>query len=134
MKQLTIVTEDKVGVLADISYILGKAKMSIMGVSAEAYEGKAIVNLVVKDDRKAIDILSANGYKVYESDMIMVKVKDEPGALSNISAKLKEANISVQSLYLIMRCKGYSVGALKVDKPKAAKKLLLDAGLLQYTE
>jgi len=126
MKQLTIMTDDRVGILADISYILGKARMSILGVSAEAYDGNAIINLVVKDDKKASGLLSANGYKVLETDLIMVKVKDEPGALTGISSKLKSAKINVESLFLIMRCKGHSIGALKVDKPKAAKRVLAD--------
>jgi len=124
MKQLTIITEDRVGLLADISYILGKARMSILGVSAEAHDGNAIVNLVVKDDKRAEQLLAANGYKVLESDMLVVRVKDEPGALSSLSKKLKDANISVQSLYLVMRSEGHSLGALKVDKPKAARKVL----------
>ncbi len=126
MKQLTIMTNDRVGILADISYILGKAKMSIIGVTAEAYEGNAIINLMVKDDKKASGLLAANGYKVLETDLIMIKVKDEPGALSSVSKRLKDAKINVESLFLIMRCKGHSIGALKVDKPKAAKRILAD--------
>lgn len=126
MKQLTITMDDKVGALADISYILGKAKINIESVSAEVYGGKVVINLTVKDDVKATRLLAANGYKVLETDVLVIKVKDEPGELSKISNRLKEANIGVQSLYILARGEGYSLDVFKVDKPKAAKKLLAD--------
>ena len=53
MKQITIVAEDKVGLIADISYILGKAKINIETIMVEVYGGKAVINLTVKDEIKA---------------------------------------------------------------------------------
>jgi len=124
MKQITIVAEDKVGVIADISYILGKAHLNIEAISAEVYGGKGVVNLTVKDEAKAARLLSANGYKVLESEMIVVKVKDEPGSLSEISRLLKEAGVNIENLYLLTRGEGVSIDAINVDKPKKAKKVL----------
>ena len=126
MKQLTIMMDDKVGALADISYLLGKAKVNIESVSAEVYSGKVVINLTVKNDVKASEVLSKNGYTVLKSDVLVVKVKDEPGALSEISNRLKKANINVESLFVLTRGNGYSVDVFKVDKPKAAKRLLSD--------
>ncbi len=124
MKQITIVAEDKVGVLADITYILGTARINIESISVEVREGKAIINLTVKDERKAAQLLSANGYRVLESEILVLKVKDEPGQLSDISRLLKENGVNIQSLYLLARGGGHALDALKVDKPKKAAKLL----------
>lgn len=126
MKQLTITMDDKVGVLADISYILGKAKINIESVSAEAYGGKVVINLTVKDDKRAAELLAASGYKALESDVLVIKVKDAPGELSKISTRLKDANIDIQSLFILARGDGYSLDVFKVDKPKAARKILAD--------
>jgi len=126
MKQLTIMMDDKVGALADISYLLGKAKVNIESVSAEVYSGKVVINLTVKDDEKAGEVLSKNGYAVLKSDVLVIKVKDEPGALSEISNRLKKANINVESLFILTRGNGYSLDVFKVDKPRAARKLLAD--------
>ena len=82
MKQITIVADDKVGVLADISYILGKAKINIESLTAEVHGGKAMINISVKDEKKASQLLNANNYKVIRSEILIVKVKDEPGELS----------------------------------------------------
>jgi len=124
MKQITIVADDKVGVLADISYILGKARINIESVTAEVHGGKAMVNLTVKDEKKAAQLLSANGYKVLESEILVVKLKDEPGELSKMSKLLKDAGISIENLYLLARGEGVSLDAIKVDKPKKAKAVL----------
>lgn len=124
MKQITIMSQDKVGVLADISYILGKNRINIDAINAEVYGGQAIINLTVKDEKKAGRLLSANGYKVLESEILVVKVKDEPGALSEVSKLLKEAGVNIENLYLLARGSGFSLDAIKVDKPKKARKLL----------
>lgn len=124
MKQLTIVAEDKVGLIADISYILGKARINIDAITAEVYGGKAVLNLTVRDEKKAARLLEANNYKILESEVLVVKVKDEPGELSAISRRLKEAGINIENLYLVTRGEGFAIDALKVDKPKKAKKVL----------
>jgi len=131
MKQLTIMVDDRVGLLADISYVLGAARINIESISVEVQGGKALINVTVKDDKRAEQLLAANGYKVLESDVLVVKVKDTPGQLAEVSKRLRDANISVQSLYLVAKGDGYTLDALKVDKPKAAKKLLGDC-VLKY--
>lgn len=124
MKQITIVSDDKVGVLADISYILGKARINIEAVSAEAKDGKAVVNITVKDDKKAAQLLTANGYRVLEAEILVIRVKDEPGQLSEVSRLLKENGINIESLYLLFKGEGYAMDALKVDHPKKAMNVL----------
>jgi len=124
MKQITIVAEDKVGLLADISYILGKARINIESIAVEVIGTKGIINLTLKDDKRATQMLESNGYKVLSSEVLVVKVKDEPGELSGISKRLVDAGINVESLYLLSRHGGYSLDAIKVDNPKKAAKLL----------
>ena len=126
IKQITVVAEDKVGLLADISYILGKARVNIEAISAEVQGGKSVINLVVSDEKKAEMILKSNGYHVLSGEMIVVKVKDAPGALSDISKKLQKAKVNIESIYLLTRGEGYSLDALMVDKPKKAKKVLAE--------
>ena len=124
MKQITVVVSDKVGVLAELSYLLGKARVNIEAISAEVQGGKSVINLVVSDEKRAEMILKSNGYHVLAGEMLVVKVKDAPGALSDISKKLQKAKINIESIYLLTRGEGYSIDALMVDKPKKAKKVL----------
>lgn len=124
MKEITIVGEDKVGSLADISYILGKARINIESVSATSMEGKAIVSLMLKDDKRATELLKSNGYQVLEAEIFVVKLADEPGRLSEITKMLSNEGVSISSLYVVAKDKGVTIVALRADKPHKAKKLL----------
>ena len=124
MKQMTVVAQDKVGVLADISYLLGKARINIESVAAVSSEGKAIITFLLADEKKAAQLLKHNGYHVLESEIFVVRLRDEPGELSKLSSRLTQAKISIANLYVVARDRGFSIVALKVDKPKAAKKVL----------
>jgi hypothetical protein len=124
MKQLTVIMDDRVGLLADLSYLLGKAKVNIEAITVEVHGGKAIINLVVKDGPKASSVLKANSYHVLASEMLVVKIKDEPGELSALSKKLQEARINIVNLYLLVRGDGFCINALTVDKPAKARKAL----------
>ena len=69
-------------------------------------------------------MLENNGYRVLSSEVLVIKVKDEPGELSKVSKMLVDAGVNVESLYLLSRHAGYSLDAVQVDNPKKAKKLL----------
>ncbi len=124
MKQMTVIAQDKVGVLADISYILGKARINIESVAAVSSEGKAVLTFLLADEKRAAQLLKHNGYRVLESEIFVVRLRDEPGELSKLSSRLTGAKISIMNLYVVARDRGFSIIALKVDKPKAAKKIL----------
>jgi len=48
MKDITIIAPDKVGLLADISYILGKARVNIESIAVTSVGGKAVITVLVK--------------------------------------------------------------------------------------
>jgi len=124
MEQITVVVDDKVGVLADISYILGKAKINIESLLVASMSGKAILTFFVKDEAHATKLLRASGYKVLESEVLVVRLKNEPGQLSQMSSMLVAEKINILNLYFIAKEKGSSILALRVDKTKKAKKVL----------
>lgn len=124
MKEMTLIVNDKVGVLAEMSYVLGRSRVNIESLSVEVHGGKAIINLLVDDGDRAEAVLREKGYSVLSSDALVVRMKDEPGALSEVSELLKAANVSVGSLVLLSRAKGHTLCALIVDKPAEARKVL----------
>jgi predicted amino acid-binding ACT domain protein len=77
MEILTIVAEDKVGLLADISYVLGKSRVNIESLNADVICGKAIVTLALSDLVKGRDVLRASGYGVEDC----AATADEAGIL-----------------------------------------------------
>ena len=124
MKQLTIVSEDRVGLLADVSYILGQSRINIDSISAGVAGGKAFINLSINDASRASALLKTNHYEVIESDMLVVKLPDSPGELAKVSKMLTDADISIQSVAILAKGKDVVFDGIKVDKIEAARKAL----------
>ena len=133
MKDLSVITDDKVGLLADISYILGKARVNIESLSATSVGGKAIITLLVKNSKKASEVLERNGFKISSGNVIFVKLEDKPGTLSEVAKLLAENKISVGNLNLISRDGRHTVVGVTVDRPRKAKKVL-DPFLIENSE
>jgi hypothetical protein len=124
MKQITIVADDKVGLLADISYVLGKAKINIESINVDVTGGKAIVSLTLSDDQRGKSVLEASGYKVDELNSIVVKLKDRPGELSRITSSLSKEGINIQNVRMLSKGGSETVISIVVDKPKKASNIL----------
>lgn len=124
MRDVTIITEDKVGLLADISYILGKAHINIESISVTAVGGKAVITILVKSPEKAEDVLKKNGFKVSSGNIIFVKLEDKPGALSEIAKTLADNKINVENLNLVSKDGKSTVVGITVDRPRKAKTIL----------
>jgi hypothetical protein len=124
MKTITIVEQDRVGLLMDISYILGKEKINIESITANAVGGKAIITLSVKDSNEAKKTLLKNGFHIIEEDMLMVSMRDRPGELAALAKLLKDNGINMQNLYMVSKDAKNTIIAIKPDKPKKAMELL----------
>ncbi len=124
MKAVTIVADDKVGLLADISYILGKAKINIDSISVDVVGGKAIISLVLSDEQRGKSVLEASGYRVDELNSIILRLKDQPGELSRITNSLSKEGINIENVHMLSREGNQTVISLVVDKPKKAAGLL----------
>ena len=124
MKNITIVADDNVGLLANISYILGAAHINIETLAASVQGGKCIVGITVKDIKRATELLQNNGYKVLESEMIVVKIKDEPTRMAEFTGLLLKEKISITAMYPLSKDGSHDTFAVKVDHPAKARKVL----------
>ena len=124
IKQITVVAEDKVGLLADISYILGKAKINIESLSVEVQGNKCLIDLSIKDEAKATSLLTSSGYQVLKADVLVVKIKDEPAQMAQFTSRLAKEKINMISMNMITKENGYDSYALQVDHTAKAKRVL----------
>jgi len=126
MKSITIVEDDRVGLLADISYILGKAKVNIESISVDVIGNKALVRLMVKDAKAAKDILEMNKFHVSEENATILKLPDQPGELSRITTILAKDKIDIKNVHIISRNGKETILSIVTDKPKKVEVLLKD--------
>ena len=99
---LRIEAENRVGVLATLSEVLGKVGVNIEGLCATATDGQGVVHVLVEDAGTARQALEGAGYTVAaEHEAIVLDgVEDRPGYLGEIARRLAESNVNVEVAYL----------------------------------
>jgi hypothetical protein len=124
MKVLTIVADDKVGLLADISYILSKSRINIDSVNVDVVSGKAIITLSLSDVIRGKTVLEASGYSVEGGEAVIVKMPDQPGELNRITAMLSKESINIENVHTLSKDGKNTVLSIRTDKPKRAATVL----------
>ena len=98
-KELIISTQDKAGMLAEVSAAISAAGVNISAICAYAMEGKAIFMLLTSDNAKAKSIAASKGWKVDEGEVVVIELVDKVGAAKEIADKLKAKNVNLRYCY-----------------------------------
>ena len=126
MKQLVIVTEDRPGIVADISTALAEKNINIESIDAEATRCHGVIILSVDKYDEALKTLTDASFTVYTENTIVVEVADEPGALAKIARRFQDADLTMRSIRIMKREAGNSLVAIAADHTKEAIKLVED--------
>ncbi|MBI5051245.1 hypothetical protein HZC08_00655 [Candidatus Micrarchaeota archaeon] len=125
MKTITVVAQDKVGLLAELSYILGKSKIQIDGIGVETAGEKAIISISTARPERAEEILQNNGYDLSRSREFFIKSSDLQGPeLLEVTKILRNHRIKVRETHVVAKDRDGYVLSLDVDRPRAAYKFL----------
>lgn len=125
MKPITIITADRVGLISDISYVLGVARVNIESLDATVVGRKIVITVMVSNYEKAKDALEKNGYQAsLDKDYCVVKIRDEPGSMGRMTELLKKAHINIIQLHQISSDGKEALVALKTNKPRPTKEIL----------
>jgi hypothetical protein len=121
-EEITIVGDDRPGMLADIGEALGRAGVNIETLSAFTHEGQGVVQLVVDDEEDAGEALKSEGIEVETSRSVMiVTLDDRPGELGRYCRRLAEAGVAISGAYLSKRGGGETELIFTVDDLEAAR-------------
>ena len=131
MKQITIVTESRRGLTADIAALLAGEEINIETLDAEEVEGADVVTMTVDHYNRALAALRDAGYPAVTEDALLVRVEDEPGALAKVAMKFKEADIPVRSIRIIRRRNGFGIVAISTERTEAAKDLVRESLIVE---
>jgi hypothetical protein len=124
VKTIAIIADDKIGLLADISYILAKSKINIESLSVDVVGNKAIITMNLSDIVRGRECVESAGYKVEDPAAIIVKLKDQPGELSNITAMLSKEGVNIINAKILAKDGTITIMGMVTDKPKKAAVLL----------
>lgn len=135
LKQLTVFVENKQGALVDITDTLAKHNVNIRALSIADTQDFGILRLIVNDNDTALKTLSDEGYLIKTTDVVGVKIGDEPGKLSKALNVLDKINVNVEYLYAFMsRTEKHAYVVLRVADNKTAENALEDAGFHLITD
>ncbi|MEM3399836.1 MAG: ACT domain-containing protein [Candidatus Micrarchaeia archaeon] len=122
----TIIEEDRIGLLADISEALAREGINIESMSASTISGRAVIHITTATEKNVREILRKNGFNVLPSNSIVVKLVNKPGELSKVARLLADNGINIENVYLVFESNDTGYYALKVDKKEEAEDLLAD--------
>ncbi|MCR4337216.1 MAG: ACT domain-containing protein [Candidatus Omnitrophica bacterium] len=126
MKEISIVAENRPGVLADVTDLMAKNKINIDEIEAETIGNMGVIVMAVQQYDLALKVLRDAGFQAVTEDSLLIKLKDEPGALARIALRFKEANINIRGMHIVRRDSGYSIVAISAERSEEAKKLVKD--------
>ena len=99
--QLTVFLENRSGRLAEVADLLGAAGINIRGFSTTEAAEYGIVRLIVTDPDKGRTLLHDAGFTTHFSQVICVRVPDEPGGLARVLDQVAAAGASIDYMYSI---------------------------------
>ena len=135
IKQITVFVENKPGAVVSVTDKLSEYNINLRALSIAEAQDFGILRLIVNDEEAAEKVLSEAGYLIKNTEVVGVKISDEPGRLSEALKVLDENNINMEYLYAFMaRTEKHAYVVIRVEDNRAAEEALLKAGFKTVTE
>ena len=123
-RQLTLILDNRPGVLAKVCGDLAQAKINIKGIYVENLVDHSAVRVIVDDPDKATHLLGAAGVLVFENEVVAVSADNKPGALVAIARRLGKARVNIDYMYGSTPDRGKATVFLRVNNVKRAQEAL----------
>ena len=135
LKQLTVFVENKQGALVSITDTLAAHNVNIRALSIADTRDFGILRLIVNDNETARKTLTDERYLLNTTEVVGVKIGDQPGKLSKALKVLDDSNINMEYLYAFMsRTEKHAYVVLRVADNAAAEQALEAAGFHLITD
>ena len=129
-ERIVIMVDNEVGVLAGITGALAEAGINVDSINTQSAGDRGAVILTADDTDHALAVLNQAGYKAVSDDALVVRLRDEPGALSGVADRLKQASVNIQNLHILARQEGYVLIALTTNNRAAAQAAISEEDIL----
>jgi len=126
MKVITVIIDNRPGVVADILSTVADNGINIESFNADGADNIGVVILTVNQYDKALQVLRDAGYQAVSEDALVLRLHDEPGALAKISLRFKYENINIRSLRILKRESDHALVTIVTDDNKRAQDLVKD--------
>ena len=135
IKQLTVFVENRQGTVVSVTDTLSKHNINLRALSIAETQEFGILRLIVNDEEKAEKILAEEGYLIKITEVVGIKISDEPGKLSEALKVLDDNHINMEYLYAFMaRTEKHAYVVIRVEDNAVAETALVNAGFKLIAE
>ncbi len=124
MHRIIITAKNEVGVIADISKALADAGINIEALNTENARDQGVVILTTSESDRALHVLKNAGFRAVTDEAMVIRLRDEPGALARVAERFKQAGVNIRSMHILDRHAGHATVALTADDHAKAKTLV----------
>ena len=103
MERIVIMARDEVGVLADITGTLAQANINLESINTQVNGEHGTIIISTDDTDRALVALADAGYSAVTDDAMLIRLRDEPGALARIAQRFGDAGINIRSVHILDR-------------------------------
>ena len=124
-KQITVFLENKPGRLANILSELAREKVNITALSVMDRHEHSVLRLVADDAGKAMRAIQGVNTPCTETDVLLVELRNQPGALAHVCEVLAAEHIHIDYAYCSSGGRNGKVyGIFKVTNLEKAMRVL----------
>ena len=128
-KQISVFLENKPGRLANVLSALAREKVNVTALTVMDSHEHSVLRFVTGDTPGTLVVLKGLGIPYAETDVVLVELKNQPGALAHVCEMLAEEHINIDYCYASSGGKnGRVFGIFKVSSTDKAVKLLTGGG------
>jgi len=130
MKEIIIITApDRPGTVADVAELLAAREVNILEIEVTDDHVHGIIRLQAEPYDVALRALAEGGFNALSEEVIVIRIKDEPGAIARISARFREPQININALRIMRRDGGWATVILSTGDNVRARALLQDCAV-----
>jgi hypothetical protein len=124
-KQISVFLENKPGRLAQVCTALAKQKNNITAVTVAESKERSVLRLVTDDLPRTRSILQGSNIPFEEHEVVLVEMRNQPGALAQVCEQLAGERINIDYAYCSAGSRnGKTTGIFKVSNAPRCLKVL----------
>lgn len=127
MKQITILSQNRRDLIADVTQILSESGINLDSITGRNFGGQSIATITTKSYGEALSILQEySDLQVISENALIVRIEDELGSLAKLARRFADAGINIRSVRFVERHDGYALVAISTERTEDALDLVKD--------
>jgi hypothetical protein len=124
-KQITVFLENKPGRLANLLRALERQKVNVTGLTVMDSHEHGVLRFVANDAPRTVQVLRELGTSYTEADVLLVELRNQPGAIARLCEQLAAEHINIDYCYCSAGGRnGKTFGIFKVSSNEKALRVL----------